>query len=136
MQTTGEKTAGGSRTVFLNESSVVDLTNRVHNGTVTFDSVPSNSASPWQLMVFYQRYTYERSCVSVANASSWIGNGSWMVDHFSATGAQKMTDFWDTHLLADNTTRQLLAQVSGYSWEDSMEMMAALWWTPDFLANF
>lgn len=136
VEVTGEKSIRGGRTVFLNESSVVDLTDRVRNGTVPLDSVPSDGSSPWQLMAFYQRYTNERSCVSVANASSWVGNGSWMVDHFSAAGAQKMTDFWDTHLLADNATRQLLAQVGGYSWEDSMEMMAALWWTPEFLESF
>ncbi|KAL1895595.1 hypothetical protein Sste5346_005064 [Sporothrix stenoceras] len=133
VQTVGEKTARGGHIVFLNESSVVDLTDRVENGTVAFGQPLSPG---WQLMAFYQRYTNERSCVSVDNASTWIGNGSWMVDHFSAAGAQKMTDFWDTHLLADSLTKELLTHAGGYSWEDSMEMMAALWWTPDFLSNF
>ncbi|CAK7225680.1 hypothetical protein SCUCBS95973_005945 [Sporothrix curviconia] len=149
VQVTGQSTnddgrergsSSSSRHVFLNASSVVDLTDHVHahNNTVSL-TVDTANGNHWQLMAFYQRYTNERSCVSVANASSWIGNGSWMVDHFSAAGAQKMTSFWDTHLLQDtqdSTISSLLGQVGEYSWEDSMEMMAALWWTPDLLDNF
>ncbi|CAK7214333.1 hypothetical protein SBRCBS47491_002105 [Sporothrix bragantina] len=133
VQVTGQTTERGGNYIFLNESSVVDLTDHVVNNTVSLTLSPSQH---WQLMAFYQRYTNERSCVSVANASSWLGNGSWMVDHFSAAGAQKMTSFWDTHLLQDKYTQHLLSQVGEYSWEDSMEMMAALWWTPAFLDNF
>ncbi|OAA66806.1 hypothetical protein SPI_01382 [Niveomyces insectorum RCEF 264] len=140
-------TRDGHRLVLLNETSVADLTDRVDKTTGTLMmtratddwTVPSgagNNNSSWQLMAFYQRYTNERSCVSVANATTWLGNGSWMVDHFSAAGAQKMTRFWDAHLLADNTTKALLRKVGEYSWEDSLEMMASLWWTPGFLQQF
>ncbi|CAK7231257.1 hypothetical protein SEUCBS140593_007865 [Sporothrix eucalyptigena] len=132
VQVTGRTRERGNNYILLNESSVVDLTDRVHNNIVMLDAP---LGSDYQLMAFYERYTNERSCVSVANASSWIGNGSWMVDHFSSAGAEKVTSFWDSHLL-DETTRSLLAQVGEYSWEDSMEMMASLWWTPNLVEAF
>lgn len=96
----------------LNETSVVDLTDRVVNGTLAGWTAPATGGT-WRLLAFYERYTNERSCVSTPGAASWVGNGSWMVDHFSAAGALAVTDFWDTHLL-DEETRALLRRVGGY----------------------
>ncbi|KAK3684141.1 hypothetical protein B0T22DRAFT_383697 [Podospora appendiculata] len=123
--------------VVLTEANVLDLTNLTRNETLDWRAPASkNDSQPWILMAFYQRYSNERACDSAPNPSSWIGNGSWMVDHFSAAGAKKATDFWDQHILDDSNISQLVDKVGSYSWEDSMEMMASLWWTPDFLTRF
>lgn len=82
------------------------------------------------------------------------------MDHFSTAGAVKVTDFWDQQILSDAETAQLVADVAKYcmtalflfapdktpkhfeansvytAWEDSMEILAALYWTPDFFSRF
>ncbi|KAK3321282.1 hypothetical protein B0T19DRAFT_466605 [Cercophora scortea] len=134
-----EKTGKGfpAEQVVLTEANILDLTNLTRNGTLDWRApVSKTDSQQWILMAFYQRYSNERACDTAPNPSSWIGNGSWMVDHFSAAGAKKATDFWDQHILDDKDISQLVDKVGSYSWEDSMEMMASLWWTPDFLTRF
>jgi len=140
----GRRSGGGSRAVeqvVLRKENIVDLTESARNGSLdwTPPTVPAQQgqpALPWVVMAFYQRFSNERSCVSAAKPPSWIGNGSWMVDHFSAAGARKMTDFWDQQIFDDAEIDGLLRKVGSYSWEDSMEMMAPLWWTPNFVERF
>lgn len=59
---------------------------------------------------FYERYTNQRSCDGVLNATNIIANGSWLTDHFSANGANLVIDFWEDNLL-DHDTRRLLKYV-------------------------
>ncbi|KAK0735170.1 hypothetical protein B0T26DRAFT_691020 [Lasiosphaeria miniovina] len=128
---------GSAEQVVLSEGSVVDITNlTTPSGVVNWSPPASPAGQQWVVLAFYQRFSNERSCTTTAGASTWIGNGSWVVDHFSAAGAKKATDFWDQHLLDDPEIDGLLGNVGMYSWEDSMEMMAPLWWTSDFLARF
>ncbi|KAK3356690.1 hypothetical protein B0T25DRAFT_451217 [Lasiosphaeria hispida] len=129
------KKSGKGEVVVLEAGSVVDVTSRLKGGEVDWETTGDRAAS-WVVMAFYQRYSNERSCVSVAQAPNWVGNGSWMVDHFSPAGAKKVTDFWDQQLLNDKEIDGLMRQVGMYSWEDSMEMMSTLWWTPEFLQRF
>ncbi|KAK3388042.1 hypothetical protein B0H63DRAFT_392879 [Podospora didyma] len=130
-------TKGSTQQVVLNEQSIVDLTNQTRNGVLDWQPPSSAKASPqWVVMAFYQRFSNERSCTTSSRPSSWVGNGTWVVDHFSASGAKKATDFWDQNLFNDKAIDQLMRQVGMYSWEDSMEMMTPLWWTPDFLSRF
>ena len=134
-----QRSGGGKASlVVLNEDSVVDITNSTKNGRVEWE-VPSSSrvsGKQWVVMAFYQRFSNERTCKTNGRPSSWIGNGSWVVDHFSAVGAKKATDFWDQNIFNDAEIDRLTRQVGMYSWEDSMEMMSPLWWTPDFLSRF
>ncbi|KAK4163272.1 hypothetical protein QBC43DRAFT_355013 [Cladorrhinum sp. PSN259] len=126
--------------VVLDKGSAVDITASALNGSFSWQAPPSTPGEQqqanWVVTAFYQRYSNERSCASVAGAPTWIGNGSWMVDHFSSAGAKKMTDFWDQQVLADKEIDGLMKKVGDYSWEDSMEMMAPLWWTHGFLDRF
>ncbi|ORY00972.1 hypothetical protein BCR34DRAFT_102101 [Clohesyomyces aquaticus] len=71
----------------------------------------------------------------MSNPDSYINNGSWAVDHFSALGARVMTKFWEEHIL-NNETRELLQQVGNYAWEDSVEIEANVYWTKNFSAIF
>ncbi|KAF2474910.1 uncharacterized protein BDR25DRAFT_280543 [Lindgomyces ingoldianus] len=68
-------------------------------------------------------------------SDSYINNGSWAVDHFSALGARTMTKFWEDYIL-NNGTRELLQQVGNYGWEDSVEIEANVYWTKNFSAIF
>ncbi|KUI65520.1 hypothetical protein VM1G_01214 [Cytospora mali] len=123
--------------VLLDEDSYVDLTPLVStDGQLEWIPPVNGGNSTWNIFSYWQQYTNQRECHGGLNATTVIGNGSWIVDHFSNIGAQKVTDFWDEQILSDNETADLLASVGEYAWEDSMEFLAALYWTPDFLARF
>ncbi|CZR63542.1 uncharacterized protein PAC_13439 [Phialocephala subalpina] len=130
--------AAGSYSAFpiletvLKESSIIDLTSEVTNGFLGW-TPPTDSN--YTLIAFYERYTNQRSCIGGVNATDFIGNGSWTVDHFSAAGSKRTTDFLDQHVIYDEV-KDLLEEVGEYSWEDSMEQQAALFWTPGFLQRF
>jgi hypothetical protein len=64
-------------------------------------------------------------------------NGSWVVDHFSALGAQTVIDYWEKHLL-DSSTMDLLKKVGIYVWEDSQEFffLENTFWTPNLPKTF
>lgn len=56
----------------------------------------------------------------------WVQNGSWVVDHFSAKGAQVVIDFWKQYLLNGSDTSQLLREVGNYVWEDRSVMQSTV----------
>ncbi|KAI1360749.1 hypothetical protein F5Y08DRAFT_348515 [Xylaria arbuscula] len=78
----------------------------------------------------------KRSILGEPDPLNFVQNGSWIVDHFSAAGARKMTSFFDDYVVPDDADKELLSRVSKYAWEDSMEMNAALWWTTGFAELF
>ncbi|KIX05605.1 uncharacterized protein Z518_06477 [Rhinocladiella mackenziei CBS 650.93] len=120
--------------IILDEPSVVDLTTTVMDGLLTWTPPPGNST--WRIFTFWQHYTNQRSCIATPGAVDYIGNGSWIVDHFCKEGAARVTDFLDRYVISDAETESLLRQVGNYAWEDSMEILASLYWTPDFLDKF
>ncbi|KAJ0426808.1 hypothetical protein BJY00DRAFT_320442 [Aspergillus carlsbadensis] len=90
----------------------------------------------YRLFVFYQKLSHHRNLQfePTGNSSSSINtsifsNGSFVVDHHSARGAQTMIDFWETHLL-DDKVRDLIRRVGNYAWEDSIEILSNITWTP------
>jgi hypothetical protein len=96
----------------LEEGSLIDLTNLTDTGSLTW-TAPGNNGT-WVIFAFYERYTNQRSCVSVKNATTALGNGSWIVDHWSANGAKKMTSFWDEQILSNTEIATLLGEIGGY----------------------
>ena len=75
---------------------------------------PADNSQTWKIFSFWESYTNQKSCVGGANATNFIGNGSWITDHFSKAGAQRTTDFWDQYLLSDSETRRLLGCIGQY----------------------
>ena len=75
--------------------------------------------------------------VSQSPVESYIQNGSWVADHFSAKGARLITNFWEENLLHEDT-RDLIKEVGNFLWEDSIEIGAGslAWWTPGLLDAF
>ncbi|KAJ0342183.1 hypothetical protein COL26b_000679 [Colletotrichum chrysophilum] len=118
----------------LEEDTLVDLTNVTNQGTLSW--IPPEGNGTWIVFGIYDRYTNQRSCVSIANATTALGNGSWIVDHWSSDGAKKMTDFWDQQILSDDTVASLVKEAGEYVWEDSMEMQAALPWSDGLASRF
>ncbi len=66
---------------------------------------------------------------------SWIQNGSWATDHFSAGGAQMAIRFWEEYMLIDGIL-ELVQEVGNYAWEDSVELQQSYRWTRGFLQKF
>lgn len=101
--------------VVLDESSYVDLTTLVStDGQLEWTPPVNGINSTWRIFSYWQQYTNQRECHGGLNATTVIGNGSWVVDHFSIIGAQKVTNFWDEQILVDQETADLLASVGEY----------------------
>ncbi|KAI9150559.1 putative beta-glucuronidase [Paramyrothecium foliicola] len=66
---------------------------------------------------------------------TWVQNGSWAVDHYSAGGAKLAAKFWEEHLLTDGVL-ELIKEVGNYAWEDSIEIRQKARWTKGFLERF
>ncbi|KAF3050890.1 hypothetical protein E8E11_010888 [Didymella keratinophila] len=106
-------------TDILNESSYIDLTS-LELGDLKLSWQPPEGEKTWKIFSFWEAYTNQRSRSGGSNATDFIGNGSWVVDHFSKTGASRTTQFWDDHTLADTEVPDLSASVGKYAWEDSL----------------
>ena len=133
----------------LSAASLTDVTQSVgSSGSVTI-SFPSNSTGlNYTIFAYYLIHSEYREQVSPTTAAAavpqspvanWTQNGSWVVDHFSARGAQVIIDFWEQQLL-DDSTRQLIEQTGNYIWEDSQEYLQGvrILWTsslPDYFLN-
>ncbi len=105
--------------IVIDKESVVDVTNLTTTAGELEWTTPALGAGEsrnlnWVVVSFYQRYSNERSCVSVPGAPNWVGNGSWMVDHFSAAGAKKMASFWDENVFDDKEVDGLMRRVGKY----------------------
>ncbi|KAF2472794.1 uncharacterized protein BDR25DRAFT_157719, partial [Lindgomyces ingoldianus] len=125
----------GSRTVYLNQSSFIDLMPYVQDGWALVWNPPDHTKT-YKILSFWEAYTNQRSCAGGVNATDFIGNGSWTVDHFSKAGAARVTDFWNQYILSDKEISSLLKSVGKYAWEDSMEQLASLYWSPGLLQRF
>jgi hypothetical protein len=99
-------------TVALDESRIIDLTNQVTDGFLHWEAPVGNST--WRIFTIWQQYTNQKSCEGGVGADTVIGNGSWIVDHFSKTGAKKITDFWDENILSDAEIANLLSETGKY----------------------
>ncbi|KAJ2987274.1 hypothetical protein NUW58_g4599 [Xylaria curta] len=117
---------------------VIDLSDKVDRNTrsITWAAPSSDEGNTWRLAAWYERYTNQRSISGGQDPLNFVQNGSWIVDHFSAAGARKMTNFFDDYVVPEVADKGLLSRVSKYAWEDSMEMNAALWWTASFAEVF
>ena len=94
------------------------------------------------IFVIYQIHSDFRAQQSPADEEgpetqpqTWQQNGSWAVDHYSALGAQTMTNFWEQYVLT-NGTRELVMEVGNYGWEDSIEIRSNIQWTKAFPSVF
>jgi hypothetical protein len=120
-------------TIYLDENSMVDLSSQT-NGSITF-TAPGNGTDEWYIFSFWQRRTGQleaRGSLNNHSSNSPASNGSYIVDHFSAAGAKLSTDFMDQYGFITGD----LENVGMYAWEDSIELMAPLFWTDSLMQDF
>lgn len=110
---TSKNATTGSRSVWLNQSSFIDLMPLVKDGW-SLQWSPPDTTKTWKIFSFWEAYTNQRSCDGGPNAIDFIGNGSWTVDHFSKAGAARVTNFWDEHILSNTEVASLLKSVGKY----------------------
>ncbi|KAJ5019402.1 hypothetical protein K4K57_000568 [Colletotrichum sp. SAR 10_99] len=113
--------------VYLDSGSMVDLTDAVTDGKVAF-SPPDNSS--WLLFSAIIRGTGQQP-----EDYPHTTPASYVVDHFSEAGAQAVIDFWEDQILTAEML-ELIAQTPTSLFEDSQEMVAATYWTPNFVDEF
>ncbi|KAH6879846.1 hypothetical protein B0T10DRAFT_412921 [Thelonectria olida] len=131
IRSTTKYSDNGDAMVALDEASMVDLSEEVVEGRLKWRA-PSDH-DEYIIFAFYERFTNQRSCVGIP--TDVIANGSWVTDHYSAAGTKLVTRFWEKNLL-NTEIRDLLKSVGEHSWEDSMEIQASLYWTPDYIERF
>lgn len=129
-------------TYTLASESLQEVTDRVaHDGRLAL-TVPTNAAGErYMIFAYYLVHTQAREQqtpelvisgegVEQSPVETLVQNGSCLVDHFSAKGAEQMATFWKSYLLNGGKTAQLAREVGHYMWEDSQEFHANILWTP------
>lgn len=98
----------------LRDGTLHEWTDRASSTGHVSLKLPKNQSSTYRLFAFYQTRTLNKNLeYTDLKTSSITGNGSYIVDHYSARGAQTTTNFWDTHLLTDEI-ESLLKEVGNY----------------------
>lgn len=133
-----------SRTqVTLAESSLQDVTEQVGSDGSLSVTFPSNTTGlNYNIFAIYLIHSDFRAQDGPSDLGgpqtspqSFLQNGSWAADHFSAAGARTTTSFWEQYIL-NNGTRELLMDVGNYGWEDSVEIEANVFWTQNLSSLF
>jgi hypothetical protein len=102
--------------LILKHDTLEDQTSRVSpdgHASLTFPSGRAR-ASQYFLFAFYERLTHHRNlAVESVDMKTIFDNGSYVVDHFSAKGAETLINFWEEHILSDDLLA-LIAKVGNY----------------------
>ncbi|KAJ5670799.1 uncharacterized protein N7477_006162, partial [Penicillium maclennaniae] len=114
----------------LRNGSLNDWSDMVSSTGQVSLNIGTTKSSTYRLFAFYQFLSHNKNLDFAASPSKTIwDNGSYIVDHYSARGAQTTTKFWEKHLLTEEV-KELLMSVGHYGWEDSIEIKSNISWTP------
>jgi glycosyl hydrolase family 106( putative alpha-L-rhamnosidase) len=114
--------------ILLDDSSVVDLTDRVQDGRIAW-TAPAEGQ--WALIAYWERGSGQRP-----ERGPHTEPDSYVIDHFSRAGTRAVIDFWEANVLTPRM-RRLLRQAGGAFFEDSIELETdATLWTPELEAEF
>jgi hypothetical protein len=99
----------------LKDGTLQDHTDQVSsNGHVSLAFAPSKHGIEHRIFAFYEHLTLHKALdVSYSTNGTIFDNGSYIVDHYSARGAETVIKFWEEHILIDGT-KELLMQVGNY----------------------
>jgi hypothetical protein len=112
----------------LDPASVVDLTDQVVDGAITW-SAPADGS--WILLAYWRRGSGQEP-----EAGPHTSPRSYVVDHFSGLGSRAVIDLWNDRIL-DQELRSLLGAAGGCLFEDSLEIESgATIWTPSMIEEF
>jgi hypothetical protein len=113
---------------YLDESSVKDLTDVVNDKGLLWVPPPGNQV--WVIIAYWERGTGQ-----IPEASPHTVPPSYVIDHFSDAGLHAVTNYWDNHILNDDL-RNLMRANHGSMFEDSLELQASTFWTPELMVEF
>ncbi|WP_069987409.1 glycosyl hydrolase [Massilioclostridium coli] len=116
----------------LDQSTMVQLTPN-ENGEIDFTAPDDN----YVVVAIYQRGTgqlvgYQPSM----DNHTGTNYDAYVVDHFSDAGVNVMQKYYENNLFSDPETAELIKEVGGNWFEDSLEMTTAGLWTYDMLEEF
>lgn len=130
----------------LSESSLQDVTKQVSSSGHLSLQFPSQAGGGNSILFAYylvhsgfrEQQTPSQVIPGVPQSpiTNYVQNGSFVVDHFSARGAETVASFWQNHLLNGSNTAELVREIGNYAWEDSQEFPANIWWTQSLPATF
>ncbi|KAH7417837.1 hypothetical protein BKA64DRAFT_738388 [Cadophora sp. MPI-SDFR-AT-0126] len=120
----------------ISADSLKEVTNQVlEDGSISIHVPKNEAAKSYFLWASYYKLSSARAAIPGQNPQSFIQNGSFAVDHFSARGAKVTTDFLEKYVFI-NGVAELFRRVGKYIWEDSVEVRSSLFWTPDLANSF
>lgn len=145
--TTGTVKSSTASEAVLYESSLQDVTTKVSSGGgLNIKAIGQSEGTESIVFAYYLIHSRSREApdptdptiskaVPQSPVTTYSQNGSWVVDHWSAAGAQVVASFWKESIL-DGEIGQLLREVGNYLWEDSQEFSVATFWTPGLQKKF
>lgn len=96
----------------LKNGTLTEWTNEVSSSGHVSLKLPTTES--YRLFAFYESLSHEKNLDYSSEPSKTIwDNGSYVVDHYSARGAQTTIKFWEKHLLTDEI-KELLMDVGNY----------------------
>jgi hypothetical protein len=99
----------------ISANSINDITTQVRrDGSISLKVPLNETVQNYFLWASYFKLSSTRAAVPGQNPQSFLQNGSFAVDHFSARGAKVTTDFLEKYVLVDGV-KELMQEVGKYS---------------------
>jgi hypothetical protein len=98
----------------LKYGTLTDVTDNIDstNGVLATKFPRSQKEGRYRVFSFYEKRTLKRNLQFATRGCSTIwDNGSFVVDHFSARGANAIIYFWKKHILPHGRIKELLMKV-------------------------
>lgn len=116
----------------LEHASLVDLTARVEGDQLDWTApAEGGTGAGWVVIAYWQRGSGQRP-----EAGPHTKEPSYVVDHFSAAGADALKAYWERNILTPRI-RRLLERTGGTFFEDSLEVETdATIWAREATAEF
>ncbi|ETS86460.1 hypothetical protein PFICI_00288 [Pestalotiopsis fici W106-1] len=123
--------------LILSADSLTEWTELVSaDGVINLTFPVAETGSHYRVFTFYQRLSGHGNLVFDSSVhNSIFDDGSYVVDHYSARGAETVAKFWKEHILQDGI-REKLKKVGRYLWEDSPEFLSNISWSSTLPERF
>ena len=98
----------------LDHTTLSEITDQVSEEGQLSLSFPTGADCRYRIFAYYQRQPLNKNLRFTNNNMETIwDNGSYVVDHYSARGAQTVIQFWEKNILIDDI-KELLMEVGNY----------------------
>lgn len=105
----------GYISLIVDHKSLSDITKQVTSAGHLSATFPQpTSGIGYRIFAYYQKRTLNKNSSFENNQTATIwDNGSYIVDHYSAAGAQTVIKFWEEYILIDGL-KEMLMEVGHY----------------------